>query len=263
VCVLGPGLCVHGPCLCVHGTCTHVRAILSVRSGVAPSPLPLHHLLLQCPSLPPPVRTVDLFIIAGLVVALYYWWFFVHFSYLPLSGQYGDAFMPIEFQRTLINSTYYDVSVCCILPIVNAHRELGWGLGVPVPLVSARAYDAWVRVCAWVLWAARCEEGQLLVDRQRAEPGNVLRQRPNRLPARVADQALPVDAQHTRRVGCVNRSREAQSYTPLPTHTHARLQKMHGHTVSTTSLRPSAYQNSAPVVCIPCWWRRPTNQWLT
>jgi dolichyl-phosphate-mannose--protein O-mannosyl transferase len=34
-------------------------------------------------------------------------WFAIHFSLLPNSGD-GDAFMRVEFQRTLVNNTNYD-----------------------------------------------------------------------------------------------------------------------------------------------------------
>lgn len=54
------------------------------------------------------VPTIDLLKIGSLCVGLYAFWYYVHFAYLPLSGEHGDAFMPIEFQRTLINSKHYD-----------------------------------------------------------------------------------------------------------------------------------------------------------
>ena len=51
-------------------------------------------------------------------------YFYIHFEMLPFSGD-GDLFMPIEFQRTLINSTAYDVrapvaaglSMCVCVPL--------------------------------------------------------------------------------------------------------------------------------------------------
>lgn len=63
-----------------------------------------------------PLAWGELFSIAGVVLSLYsvQWW--IHFAMLPLSGD-GDAFMRIEFQRSLINNTYYDP---------NAPRQSFW-----------------------------------------------------------------------------------------------------------------------------------------
>ena len=57
--------------------------------------------------------------ILAVIVSLYSFWYYVHFSYLPLSGEHGDAFMPIEFQRKLINSKHYDVSAMEFLLITE------------------------------------------------------------------------------------------------------------------------------------------------
>ena len=57
------------------------------------------------------VGVFDLAKMAVIIVMLYSLWYYVHFEYLPLSGEHGDRFMPVEFQRTLINNKHYNVSV--------------------------------------------------------------------------------------------------------------------------------------------------------
>ena len=54
-----------------------------------------------------PVPLADLLKILAIAAVLYYLWFVVHFAILTHSGD-GDAFMRVEFQRTLINNTNYD-----------------------------------------------------------------------------------------------------------------------------------------------------------
>lgn len=49
----------------------------------------------------------DLLKVLAVALTLYTFWFAVHFSLLPNSGD-GDAFMRIEFQRTLFNNSNYD-----------------------------------------------------------------------------------------------------------------------------------------------------------
>lgn len=49
----------------------------------------------------------DLLVILTTAFFLYAAYFKIHFDLLPLTGD-GDAFMPVEFQRTLINNTNYD-----------------------------------------------------------------------------------------------------------------------------------------------------------
>jgi dolichyl-phosphate-mannose--protein O-mannosyl transferase len=49
----------------------------------------------------------DLLKILAVASSLYYLWFAIHFSLLPYTGD-GDAFMRVEFQRTLVNNTNYD-----------------------------------------------------------------------------------------------------------------------------------------------------------
>lgn len=55
------------------------------------------------------VKFTTMLAIGAVMVVQFMLWYYIHFSYLPLSGEHGDGFMPIEFQRTLINNTYYDV----------------------------------------------------------------------------------------------------------------------------------------------------------
>jgi dolichyl-phosphate-mannose-protein mannosyltransferase len=54
-----------------------------------------------------PVPLVDLLKILAVAAVLYYTWFVIHFAILTKSGD-GDAFMRVEFQRTLFNNTNYD-----------------------------------------------------------------------------------------------------------------------------------------------------------
>ena len=54
-----------------------------------------------------PAPLVDLFKILAVAFTLYYTWFAIHFSLLPYTGD-GDAFMRVEFQRTLVNNSNYD-----------------------------------------------------------------------------------------------------------------------------------------------------------
>jgi dolichyl-phosphate-mannose--protein O-mannosyl transferase len=49
----------------------------------------------------------DLFGILGVVGCIFSFYYRIHFALLPNTGD-GDAFMPIEFQRTLVNNTHYD-----------------------------------------------------------------------------------------------------------------------------------------------------------
>jgi dolichyl-phosphate-mannose-protein mannosyltransferase len=49
----------------------------------------------------------DLLKVLAVAAALYYLWFCVHFALLPYTGD-GDAFMRVEFQRTLVNNSNYD-----------------------------------------------------------------------------------------------------------------------------------------------------------
>ncbi len=54
-----------------------------------------------------PVPLTDLFKILAIAAVLYYTWFVIHFAILTKSGD-GDAFMRVEFQRTLFNNSNYD-----------------------------------------------------------------------------------------------------------------------------------------------------------
>ena len=56
-----------------------------------------------------PMALRAMFKVLGIALSLYTLWFYIHFAMLPLSGD-GDAFMPMDFQKTLINGTRYDVS---------------------------------------------------------------------------------------------------------------------------------------------------------
>jgi dolichyl-phosphate-mannose--protein O-mannosyl transferase len=56
-----------------------------------------------------PIKMRDGLVIAGVAFVVYTFWFWCHFLLLPNTGD-GDGFMPVEFQRTLINNTFYDVN---------------------------------------------------------------------------------------------------------------------------------------------------------
>jgi dolichyl-phosphate-mannose--protein O-mannosyl transferase len=56
-----------------------------------------------------PVNFGYLLGVLAVIIVLYSFWWAIHFWYLPLSGD-GDGFMPMEFQKTLVNGTHYEVS---------------------------------------------------------------------------------------------------------------------------------------------------------
>lgn len=53
------------------------------------------------------VPMLDLLAIAAVVIVAFIFYYFLHFGLLPNTGD-GDAFMSVEFQRTLVNNTHYD-----------------------------------------------------------------------------------------------------------------------------------------------------------
>jgi dolichyl-phosphate-mannose--protein O-mannosyl transferase len=55
------------------------------------------------------VPFIDMLGVAVIVILMYALWFWVHFWYLPFTGE-GDAFMSIEFQRNLLHGPHSDVS---------------------------------------------------------------------------------------------------------------------------------------------------------
>lgn len=53
------------------------------------------------------VPMLDLLAIAAVVIVAFILYYYLHFGLLPNTGD-GDAFMSVEFQRTLVNNTHYD-----------------------------------------------------------------------------------------------------------------------------------------------------------
>lgn len=54
-----------------------------------------------------PIPFPELLGILAIVFSIFSFYYKIHFDLLPYTGD-GDAFMPIEFQRNLVNNTYYD-----------------------------------------------------------------------------------------------------------------------------------------------------------
>jgi C-terminal four TMM region of protein-O-mannosyltransferase/Dolichyl-phosphate-mannose-protein mannosyltransferase len=53
------------------------------------------------------VPIMDLLAIAVIVIVVFIFYYYLHFGLLPNTGD-GDAFMAVDFQRTLVNNTHYD-----------------------------------------------------------------------------------------------------------------------------------------------------------
>lgn len=56
-----------------------------------------------------PVKLPDGAIIAAVAFVVYAFYFWMHFWLLPYTGD-GDGFMRVEFQKTLVNNTFYDAT---------------------------------------------------------------------------------------------------------------------------------------------------------
>jgi dolichyl-phosphate-mannose--protein O-mannosyl transferase len=65
-----------------------------------------------------PLKLLDGAVIAGVGFVVYAFWFWCHFMLLPYTGD-GDGFMRIEFQRTLVNNTFYDPKAAAPPFLVN------------------------------------------------------------------------------------------------------------------------------------------------
>lgn len=75
-----------------------------------------------------PLDLLEMAYAGALAIGIYMGTFWVHFRLLPLSGP-GDAFMPIEFQQTLVGSEYYrqnDASKVAAPGFVENFRYLNW-----------------------------------------------------------------------------------------------------------------------------------------
>lgn len=71
---------------------------------------------------------VEMLFAGAVAVALYVWTFWIHFKLLPYSGP-GDAFMKVDFQRTLIGNSHYggyDASQLNAPTFIEAFKYLNW-----------------------------------------------------------------------------------------------------------------------------------------
>jgi dolichyl-phosphate-mannose--protein O-mannosyl transferase len=74
--------------------------------------------------LPEAVHFADMLIMLATAFVFYASNYFVHFSLLPLAGD-GDAFMRLEFQKTLVNNSNYDPNAP-VQPFWKSFWELAW-----------------------------------------------------------------------------------------------------------------------------------------
>lgn len=78
------------------------------------------------------IPLLDLLAIAAVVIVVFIFYYFLHFGLLPNTGD-GDAFMAVDFQRTLVNNTHYDP---------NARKpgllRMVWELNQEMVVASAR-----------------------------------------------------------------------------------------------------------------------------
>ncbi len=147
----------------LYATSVLAACAISVKWTTAVTPLLIAVVaIIGAPFARRPLLVPEMVSAGSFAIALYTIFFMIHFWLLPAAGE-GDAFMPFEFQQTLLNNTHYDP---------NAR---GMGFFTSFVYLNAEMYRANARIktrhhweSKWYQWVVN-QRGLLYFDEPRME----------------------------------------------------------------------------------------------